>query len=113
MLNEHVNDAFKVAPPTTPPTTGWNATMSLRNIFDQLATTYGKPTPDTKCQNNLTFLAAYDMQDPPEILFKRCTHCHEIATLAQNPYTTQKLLLNALDLIAQCGLYQRNIEDWE
>jgi hypothetical protein len=73
MLATHVNDAFKVAPPTTPPTTGWNARMSLRNIFDQLVITYGKPTPDTMHQNNLTFLDVYNLQDLPEILFMRCT----------------------------------------
>ena len=70
MLDVQVHDAFKVAPPTTLPTTRWNATMSLCDIFDQLATTYGKPTPDTLRQNNLTFLAVYNLQDPPEILFK-------------------------------------------
>jgi hypothetical protein len=64
MLKAHVNDAFKVAPPTTLPTTGWNAAMFHRNIFDQLMTTYRKPTPDTMCQNNLTFLAAYNLQKP-------------------------------------------------
>jgi hypothetical protein len=85
----HVNNAFKVVPPTTPPTTGLNALMSLCDIFDQLATTYGKLTPDTMCQNNLMFLAAYNLQDPPEILFKQCTDCQKIAALAQNPYTTQ------------------------
>ncbi len=100
MLDVHVNDAFKVAPPTTPPTTGWNATMSLCDIFNQLATTYGKPTPDTMHQNNLIFLAVYNPQDPPKILFKQCTNCQEIATLAQNPYTIQQLLQKALDLIA-------------
>jgi hypothetical protein len=78
MLDAHVNNAFKVATPTTPPTTGWNATMSLHNIFDQLATTYGKPSPDTMRQNNLTFLAAYNLQDLPKLLFKQCTDCQEI-----------------------------------
>ena len=34
-LDEHVNDAYKVAPPTNPPTPGWNATMSICDIFDQ------------------------------------------------------------------------------
>jgi hypothetical protein len=100
MLNAHVNDAFKVAPPTNPPTTGWYATMSLRHLFNQLTTTYEKPTPDTMCQNNLMFLAAYNLQDSPEILFKGCTNCQEIATLERNPYTTHQLLLNSLDLIA-------------
>ncbi len=88
MLGAHVNNAFKVAPPTTPPTTGWNATMSLHNIFDQLATTYGKPTPDTMRQNNLAFLAVYNPQDPPELLFKQCTNCKKNTALEQNPYTT-------------------------
>jgi hypothetical protein len=87
--------------------------MSLRNIFDHLATTYGKPTPDTICKNNLAFLAACNPKDPSEFLFKQCIDCQEIATLAQNPYTIQQLLLNALDLIAQCGLYQRDIVDYE
>jgi hypothetical protein len=38
-LDEHVNNAFKVEPPTTPPTTEWNSTMSIHDIFDQVATT--------------------------------------------------------------------------
>jgi hypothetical protein len=74
--------------------------MPLQDIFDQRATTYGKPTPDTMRQNNLMFLAAYNLQDPPEILFRQCTDCNEIATLVQNPYTTQQLLQSSLDLIA-------------
>ena len=69
-LDEHVNDAFKVAPPKNPPTTGWNSTMSIHDIFNQLAKTYGKPTPDAMHQNNITFLAPYNPQDLPEILFK-------------------------------------------
>ena len=72
-LDEHINDSFKVAPPTTPPTTGWNSTMTIRDIFHQLTMTYGIPTPDALLQNNINFLAAYSQQDLPEILFKRCT----------------------------------------
>jgi hypothetical protein len=99
-LDVHDNDEFKVSPPTTPQTTGWNVTMSLCDKFNQLATMYGKPTPNTMHQNKLAFLSACNPQDPPEILFKQCTDCQEIATLEKNPYTTQQLLQNALDLIA-------------
>jgi hypothetical protein len=74
-LNTHVNDAFKVAPPTTPPTIGWNALMLLNNIFNQMMKTYSHSTPDTMCQNMVTFLSLYNPQYPPEILFKRCTDC--------------------------------------
>ncbi len=87
--------------------------MSIRDIFDQMAPTYGKPTPDAMRQNNVNILAAYNPQDPPEILSKRCTNVQEIATLTKNPYTTQQLLINAIDLLARCGLYQRNLENWE
>jgi hypothetical protein len=73
--------------------------MTICDIFDQLATMYSKPTPDAMCQNNVNFLAEYNLQDPPEILFKRCTDIQEISTLAKNLYTTQQLLINALNLI--------------
>ena len=87
--------------------------MTIRDIFDQLATTYDKPTLNAMRQNNVNFLAVYNPQDLPEILFKRCTDVQEIATLAKNLYMTQQLLINALDLIAQTGLYQCNLKDWE
>jgi len=44
--------------------------MSIRDIFDQMASTYSKPTPDTMRENKVNFLAAYNPQDRPEILFK-------------------------------------------
>jgi hypothetical protein len=69
-LDMHVNDAFKVAPATNPPTTGWNGSMLLNNIFDQLQGIYSKPMPDMMRQNSLTFLALYNTQEPPELLFK-------------------------------------------
>ncbi len=40
-LDMHIDNAFKVAPSTIPPTIGWNASMSLNQIFDQLMKTYG------------------------------------------------------------------------
>jgi hypothetical protein len=61
MLDAHVDDAFKVAHPTNPPTVGWNASMSLNEIFDQLMKTYGRPMPDAMRQNMMTFW-------PPTIL---------------------------------------------
>ena len=35
-LNKWINNAFKVAPSTTPPTTGWNASMLLNDILIRL-----------------------------------------------------------------------------
>ena len=57
ILDLHINDAFKVAPSTNPPTVGWNTSMSLNGIFDQLMQTYGCLTSDAMCQNMMTFLS--------------------------------------------------------
>ena len=97
-LDLHVHDAFKAAPATAPGTVGWNSMMSLNDIFDQLMTTYGKPTPDAMHQNNINFLPLYNPQEPPEILFERCTDCQKIAIIAKVPYTPEQLLMNVVDL---------------
>jgi hypothetical protein len=47
----------------------------------------GKPSPDVMCKNNLTFITVYILKDPPELLFKHCTDCQEIAIVAWVPYT--------------------------
>ena len=64
-LDLHMHEAFKVAPATAPGTVSWNSKMSLNDFFDQLMTTYGKPAPDAMRQNNLNFLAPYNLQEPP------------------------------------------------
>jgi hypothetical protein len=71
VLDMHVDNAFKVASSTIPLTIGWNASMSLNQIFNQLMKTYGLPTPDAMRQNMTIFLSPYNPKDPPEILFKR------------------------------------------
>ncbi len=75
--------------------------------------TYGQPTPDAMRQNMTTFLSPSNPQDPPEILFKQCADCQEIAIIANVKYTDQQLLMNVINLLTQCGLYQCNLEDWD
>jgi hypothetical protein len=87
--------------------------MLPTDIFDQLQTTYGKPTPDAMRQNNLAFLAPYNPQDPPELLFKRCANCQEIAILAKVPYTSEQMMMNVIDLLTQSGMFVRDLEDWD
>ena len=59
-LDLHVHNAFKVKPAAALGTVGWNSRMLLNDIFDQLMTTYGMPTPDAMRKNNLNFLAPYN-----------------------------------------------------
>jgi hypothetical protein len=86
--------------------------MSLNDIFNQLMKMYGRPTPDAMRQSMMTFLAPYNPQDPPEILFKQCADCQEVAIIANVKYTNKQLLMNVINLLTQCGLYQRDLEDW-
>jgi hypothetical protein len=111
-LEAHVDDAFKVAPPRNPPTIGWNAAM-LNDIFDQLMKTYGHPMPDTMQQNMMTFLAPYNPQDLLEILVKHCANCQEVVIIANVKYTNGQLLMNVINLLTRCGLYQRDLDDWD
>jgi len=53
MLDEKVTDQFKVS--NIPALIGWNASMSIINILDQLDGTYGKPDTMTLIQNNTHF----------------------------------------------------------
>jgi hypothetical protein len=75
--------------------------------------TYGKPYPYTMHQNNPNFLAPYNPQDPPELLFKKCEDSQEIAIIPKVPYTNKQLLINVINLLTHCGIYMRDMEDWD
>jgi hypothetical protein len=53
MLDENVQPQYKVLNVTT--MTGWNATMSIRLILEQLEGSYGKPDMMTNHHNDLLF----------------------------------------------------------
>jgi hypothetical protein len=111
LLNDNIDNAFKVS--NNPALVGWNPTMEICEIFDQITSTYGPPTPAAILQNNTLFRSVYSPQDAPEVLFRRIKDCQEVQILGENPYTAQKLLNNAVHLLLQCGLYSRDFEDWD
>jgi hypothetical protein len=53
MLDELVSDHFKVS--NIPTLTGWNASMPIMDMLDQLETTYGKPDAMTLFANDSLF----------------------------------------------------------
>ena len=75
--------------------------------------TYGPTTPNAMCQNMMTFLSPYNPQDSPELLFKHSAECQEVAIIANVKYTNKQHLMNVIYLLTRCGIYQRNLEDWE
>ncbi len=74
---------------------------------------YGNPTPNAVHQNNLAFIAPYNPKDPPELLFKRCADCQEIAIIAKVPYTKEQMLMNVVDLFTQAGIYAHDMDNWD
>ena len=67
MLDTNINARFKVS--NTPTLTGWNLTMSIRDILTQLQDFYRKPTMATLFQNNTTFCNPMALTDSPKMLF--------------------------------------------
>ena len=111
MLDDNIDDAFKVS--NNPALTGWNPSMNIIDMIDQLVTTYGRPTPVALLTNDTLFRSAYSPVDAPEVLFRRIETCQEIQVLGDDPYTAVQLLNNAVRLLLACGLYQRDFEEWD
>ncbi len=69
MLDANVSAQFKVS--NNPSLTGWNATMSVLAILNQLQNTYGKPDMMTIFTNESLFRSPMGPSDSPEVLFYR------------------------------------------
>ncbi len=111
MLDNNIDNAFKVS--NSPTLRGWNQSMEIMEILNQITTTYGCPTPNALLQNDTLFCSAYSPADAPETLFRRIEDCQEVQLLGEDPYTPKQLLNNAICLLLQCGLYTREFEDWD
>jgi len=111
VLDETIDDAFKFSP--DPNLMGWNPSMEIIDIMEQMTTTYGRPTPTALLQNDTLFRSPYSPIDASEVLFRRIEDCQEIMTLGDDPYTPMQLLNNAIRLLLGCGLYQLDFEEWD
>ena len=90
---------------------GWNPSMEIIDIMEQMTTTYGDHTPTALLHNDTLFRSPYSPTDAPEVLFHRIEDCQEIMTLGEDPYTLMQLLNNTIGLLLGCGLYQRDFEE--
>ena len=67
MLDENVADQFKVS--NIPTLTGWNTSMSIREMPDQLKGSYGKPKRMMLFANDTLFRSVLNPNKAPETLF--------------------------------------------
>jgi hypothetical protein len=94
--------------------TGWNATMSIRLILEQLEGSYGKPDMMTIHQNDLLFQSPFHPSDTPEMLFYRIEQCQEIQTIAEDPYTPKQIISNAIRLLMESGIFPlKEFDTWD
>jgi hypothetical protein len=76
MFDTNIATQFKVS--TTPSLTGWNSTMSINVILNQLQNLYGMPNMMTLFNNDTLFQSPMTPTDLPEMLFYRIEQCQEI-----------------------------------
>jgi hypothetical protein len=106
-----VNEAFQVS--NIAGVAGWPAGMDIREMLDQLLSTYGLPTPAALKSNDNEFRRPYSAADAPEVLFCRIENCAEIAIIGGNPYTNRQIVMNTIRLLLTTRLYIRMFEEWD
>ncbi len=112
MLNELLPNQYKVL--NTPALIGWNATMSIQFILNQLEDTYCKPSAAALFANNTLFKSPFATTKAPELLFYRMEQCQQIMTLGKLPYTPEQLIAKALRLLMASQIFpNQEFETWE
>ncbi len=101
MIDELVPSHCKVS--NIPALLGWNPTMSIQTILEQLKTSYGKPNTTILFNNNKLF--STDFSPTPELLFHQIEQCQEVAILADTPYTSAQLVLNTTQLLLKSRIF--------
>jgi hypothetical protein len=99
MFDTNIGAQFKVS--NTPALMGWNSTMSILNILNQLQDLYGKPTMMTLFQNNIMFRNPMAPMDSPEMLFYRIEQCQEIQCIGKLPYSDEQIIANAVHILTK------------
>jgi hypothetical protein len=112
VLNDNIANEFKMSP--DPCLIGWNSTMSIQEILNQLELAYGRPTGHKLLQNNALFRLPFRNTEAPKRLFWCIKQCQEIQVITDNPYTLIQLMTNAVQLLMALGIFPATeFEDWE
>ncbi len=93
VIDAHVNDAFKVAPPSTLPTTGWNATMSLQYFWsarDHVWETYLRHNVPKQPQVLGCVQSTRTPQDPVQAMYRLPGNCNPSKKPVHNPKAPPK-----------------------
>ncbi len=94
MLDENMANQFKVL--NMPDLIGWNTSMSIREMLDQLEGTYGKLDIMMLFANDTLCCSPFNPVDAPEALFYIIEQCQEIQVLAHDSYSDMQVINNAV-----------------
>jgi hypothetical protein len=112
MLDNLVPNQFKVSNTLT--LTGWNATMLIQVILNQIEDSYGKPLAVVLFANNALSKSPFHATETPELLFYCIEQCQKIMTLGKLPYTMEQVILNLLCLLMALQIFPlRELNTWE
>jgi hypothetical protein len=103
MFDTNIAIQFKVS--NTPSLTGWNLTMSVNVILNQLQDSYGKPKMMMLFNNNTLFRSPMSPTDSPEMLFYRIKQCQEIQCIGKLPYSNDQIIANAIRILFQANIF--------
>ena len=112
MLDANVSAQFKVS--NNPALTGWNLTMSIIDILNQLQVSYGKPNMITLYNNDTLLRSPMPAGDLPEMLFYRIEQCQEIQRIGTLPYSNEQIIANAVRILLQANIFPlKEFNVWE
>jgi hypothetical protein len=112
MLEDLDPNQFKVSNTST--LTGWNATILIQVIFNQMEDLYRKPLTVTLFANDTLIKSPLHATEAPKLLFYHIEQCQEITTLGKLPYTTEQVISNALCLLMGLQIFPlRESDTWE
>jgi hypothetical protein len=103
MINKNIANHFKVS--NTPNMMGWNLSMSIPLILEQLEMSYGKPDTMSLFHNDALFHSPFLATEAPKMLFYQIEQCQERPAIAQDPYTPKEIIGNAIRLLMQSGIF--------
>ncbi len=83
MLNDNIANKFKISP--NPRLIGWNSTMSIQDVLNQLKLPYGRPSGQELLHNDTLFCSTFCATEAPRRLFRHIEQCQEIQVIADNP----------------------------
>jgi hypothetical protein len=112
MLNDNFADQIKVS--NTANMMGWNSSVSICLIIEQLETLYGKPNTMSLFHNGALFRNPLPTTNASEMLFYQIEQRQEIQTIAQDLYTPKQTFGNTVRLLMQLGIFPlKELDTWE